>query len=140
MNGAPPGATYHRNMTVALNHTIVSSRDKQRSATFLAEILGRPDPISFGPFLVVELDNGASLDFLDADGEIAQQHYAFLIGEDDFDDIFGRIRDRGLEHWADPFQRRSGEINRNDGGRSVYFEDPDGHLLEVITRPYGSGG
>lgn len=126
-------------MPVQLDHTIVSSRDKQRSASFLAEILGRPSPTAFGPFLVVELDNGASLDFDDTDGEIVPQHYAFLIGEDDFDEIYGRIRDRGLEHWADPFRRRSGQINHNDGGRGVYFEDPDGHLLEVITRPYGSG-
>jgi catechol 2,3-dioxygenase-like lactoylglutathione lyase family enzyme len=126
-------------MTVALNHTIVSSRDKKQSATFLAEILGRADPIPFGPFLVVELDNGASLDFHDTDEDITPQHYAFLISEDDFDDIFGRIRERGLEYWADPFKSRAGQINRNDGGRGVYFDDPDGHLLEVITRPYGSG-
>jgi catechol 2,3-dioxygenase-like lactoylglutathione lyase family enzyme len=98
-------------MSVQLNHTIVWCRDKQRSATFLTEILGRPMPTRFGPFLVVEVDNGASLDFHETDGEIAPQHYAFLIGEDDFDEIFG-----------------------------VYFEDPDGHLLEFITRPYGSGG
>ncbi len=64
---------------------------------------------------------------------------SFLIGEDDFDEIFGRVRERGLAHWADPGRQESGAINRNDGGRGVYFEDPDGHLLEVITRPYGSG-
>jgi catechol 2,3-dioxygenase-like lactoylglutathione lyase family enzyme len=127
-------------MTVQLNHTIVAARDKQRSATFLSEILGLPEATRFGPFLVVEVDNGASLDFHDTEGEITPQHYAFLIGEDDFDDIFGRIQDRGLEYWADPFKSRPGEINRNDGGRGVYFDDPDGHLLEVITRPYGSGG
>jgi catechol 2,3-dioxygenase-like lactoylglutathione lyase family enzyme len=127
-------------MTVQLNHTIVAARDKQRSATFLTEILGLPEATRFGPFLVVEVDNGASLDFHDTEGEITPQHYAFLIGEDDFDDIFGRIQDRGLEYWADPFKSRPGEINRNDGGRGVYFDDPDGHLLEVITRPYGSGG
>jgi len=126
-------------MTVQLNHTIVQCHDKQRSATFLTEILGLPEPVGFGPFLVVEVDNGASLDFDESDGEIARQHYAFLIGEDDFDEIFGRICDRGLEYWADPFKSRPGEINRNDGGRGVYFDDPDGHLLEVITRPYGSG-
>jgi catechol 2,3-dioxygenase-like lactoylglutathione lyase family enzyme len=126
-------------MTVQLNHTIVQCSDKQRSATFLTEILGLPDPVRFGPFLVVEVDNGASLDFDESDREIARQHYAFLIGEDDFDEIFGRIRDRGLRYWADPFKSRPGEINRNDGGRGVYFDDPDGHLLEVITRPYGSG-
>ncbi len=127
-------------MTVQLNHTIVQCRDKQRSATFLTEILGLADPVRFGPFLVVEVDNGASLDFDESDEEIARQHYAFLIGEDDFDVIFGRIRDRGLRYWADPFKSRPGEINHNDGGRGVYFDDPDGHLLEVITRPYGSGG
>jgi len=127
-------------VTVELNHTIVQCRDKQRSAAFLTEILGLPDPVRFGPFLVVEVDNGASLDFDESDGKIARQHYAFLIGEDDFDEIFSRIRDRGLQYWADPFKSRPGEINRNDGGRGVYFDDPDGHLLEVITRPYGSGG
>jgi catechol 2,3-dioxygenase-like lactoylglutathione lyase family enzyme len=127
-------------MSVRLNHTIVWCRDKQRSATFLTEILGRPTPTRFGPFLVVEVDNGVSLDFHEIDGEIASQHYAFLIGEADFDNIFGRIRERGLAHWADPGQTRPGEINRNDGGRGVYFEDPDGHLLEILTRPYGSGG
>jgi catechol 2,3-dioxygenase-like lactoylglutathione lyase family enzyme len=127
-------------MSVQLNHTIVWCRDARRSAAFLADILGRPAPTRFGPFLVVEVDNGVSLDFHAVDGKVASQHYAFLVGEDGFDAIFGRIRERGLKHWADPGQTRAGEINRNDGGRGVYFEDPDGHLLEIITRPYGSGG
>lgn len=127
-------------MTVQLNHAIVWCRDKQRSASFLAEMLGRPEPKPWGPFHIVGVDNDVSLDFHDTDGEIASQHYAFLIGEHEFDDVYGRIRERRLEHWADPMQSRAGEINRNDGGRGVYFEDPDGHLLEVITRPYGSGG
>ena len=126
-------------MTVQLNHTIVWCRDQQRSATFLAEMLGRPKPVRFGPFLVVELDNGASLDFHEVDGKIAAQHYAFLIGEDDFDAVFSRIEERGLKHWADPGRTRPGKINRRDGGLGVYFEDPDGHFLEVLTRPYGSG-
>jgi catechol 2,3-dioxygenase-like lactoylglutathione lyase family enzyme len=127
-------------VSVQLNHTIVQCHDKRRSAQFLTEILRLPDPKPFGPFLVVELDNGASLDFDETDDEVTRQHYAFLIGEGDFDEIFGRIRDRGLDYWADPFKSRPGEINHNDGGRGVYFDDPDGHLLEVITRPYGSGG
>jgi len=125
---------------IELNHTIVWCRDRQRSAGFLAEILGRPTPGRFGPFLVVELDNGVSLDFYQTGGEVAAQHYAFLIGEDDFDRVFARIRERGIGYWADPGQEQPGRINRNDGGRGVYFEDSDGHLLEVITRPYGSGG
>jgi catechol 2,3-dioxygenase-like lactoylglutathione lyase family enzyme len=127
-------------MSVSLNHTIVWCRDQQRSATFLSEILGRPRPTRFGPFLVVELDNGISLDFHETDDAVAPQHYAFLVGEGDFDDIFGRIRHRGLKHWADPGRTRPDQINRNDGGRGVYFADPDGHLLEILTRPYGSGG
>jgi len=126
-------------VTAQLNHTIVWCRDKRRSATFLAEVLGLPQPIRFGPFLVVELANGVSLDFHDLDEDIASQHYAFLIAESDFDQVFARLRERGLEHWADPGQKHAGAINHNDGGRGMYFEDPDGHLLEVITRPYGSG-
>lgn len=128
-------------MALTFNHTIVHSRDSKRSSAFLAGILGLPEPHRFGPFLLVELANGVSLDFIDAGPDpIAPQHYAFLIGEDDFDAVFGRIRARGLDHWADPHQTRPGQINRNDGGRGVYFEDPDGHLLEIFTRPYGSGG
>ena len=109
------------------------------SARFLAEMLGRPTPTRFGHFDVVELDNGVSLDFAESDGPIRPQHYAFLISETDFDAVLSRIRERGLEHWADPMHHRPGEINHNDGGRGVYFPDPDGHYLEVITRPYGSG-
>jgi len=127
-------------MSVQLNHTIVWCRDKQTSAKFLTGVLGLPQPTRFGPFLVVELSNGVSLDYHETDDEIASQHYAFLIGEADFDQIFERIRERGLKYSADPGQHRPNEINRNDGGRGVYFEDPDGHLLEIITRPYGSGG
>ena len=127
-------------MSVRLNHTIVWCRDKRKSATFLTEVLGLPAPTRFGPFLVVELSNGVSLDFHEVDGKIALQHYAFLVGEKDFDAIFARIRERDLGYWADPGKSRAGKINRNDGGRGVYFDDPDGHLLEVITRPYGSKG
>ncbi len=127
-------------MSVQLNHTIVGCRDKKVSAKFLADVLGLPAPSRFGPFLVVEAANGVSLDYHDTDGNIAPQHYAFLISEDEFDEIFGRVRERGLEYWADPAQSQAGRINRNDGGRGVYFQDPDGHLLEIITRPYGSGG
>lgn len=127
-------------MSIRFNHTIVPSRAKEESARFLADILGLPNPRPFGPFLVVDLDNEASLDFIDAgDHEFDVQHYAFLIDEDDFDRVFERIRERGLEYWADPFKEQPSEINHRDGGRGVYFSDPDGHLLEVLTRPYGSG-
>ncbi len=126
-------------MAVHLNHTIVHARDSHLSAAFLADILGLPPPTRFGPFVVVEVDNGVSLDFLDTDAPIASQHYAFLISEVEFDQVFDRIRGRGLPYWADPGRSRPGEINHGDGGRGMYFDDPDGHFLEVLTRPYGSG-
>lgn len=126
-------------MAVQLNHTIVAARDKKVSATFLAEILGLPEPKPFGPFLGVETSNEVTLDYIDTDAEIVGQHYAFLVTEEEFDSIFGRIQERGLDYWADPGKRMPSEINHNDGGRGVYWEDPDGHFLEIITRPYGSG-
>src|SRR6202011_1047352 len=88
-----------RTMAVQLNHTIVSAHDKQASANFLAEILGLPTPAPFGPFVMVQADNDVTLDFLDSRGEIAPQHYAFLVTEREFDVIFGRIRERGLSYW-----------------------------------------
>ncbi len=126
-------------MPVQLNHTIVAARDKRESAAFLAEILGLAPPTTYGPFAVVELDNDVSLDFVD-DPEIHRRHYAFLVSEEEFDQIFGRITARGLAYWADPFERQPGRINTNDGGRGVYWADPAGHNLEIITRPYGSSG
>jgi catechol 2,3-dioxygenase-like lactoylglutathione lyase family enzyme len=126
-------------MAAELNHTIVWCRDKAQSSTFLANILGRPPPTPLFHFMVVELDNNVSLDFMEKEGNIALQHYAFLIGESDFDAVFARVRAEGLSYWADPARSRPNEINRNDGGRGFYFADPNGHQLEVITRRYGSG-
>src|SRR2546425_2659988 len=126
-------------MSPKLNHTIVWCRDKQMSAQFLADMLGLPEPKAWGPFHIIEVDNDLSLDFHDVEGEVESQHYAFLITEPEFDEVLGRIQARGLEYWADPALHRAGEINHNDGGRGVYWCDPDGHVLEVITRPYGSG-
>ena len=126
-------------MAVQLNHTIVSAHDKQVSADFLAEILGLSTPAPFGPFMTVQADNEVTLDFIDSGGEIVSQHYAFLVSDGEFDEIFGRIRERELSYWADPYHREPGEINTRDGGRGLYFDDPDGHNLEILTRPYGSG-
>jgi catechol 2,3-dioxygenase-like lactoylglutathione lyase family enzyme len=126
-------------MSVQLNHTIVSCRDQQRSAAFLSGILGLPPATRFGRFLVVEADNGVSLDFAETSGPITAQHYAFLVGEKEFDAAFDRIGEQDLPYWADPGQTQRGTLNHRDGGRGLYFEDPDGHLLEIITRPYGSG-
>ena len=126
-------------MTVKLNHTIVHSRDPRDAANFFAEVFGLGKPVPFGPFLDVEVGNEVTLAFLDAeDMEIQIQHYAFLVSEQEFDQIFGRVKARGLKYWADPGRKQEGEINRHYGGRGVYFQDPSGHLLEIITKPYGS--
>jgi len=124
-------------MPVQLNHTILWVRDKEESSTFLADVLGLAPPTTYGPFRVVQVDNEVSLDFHNVDGEVSQQHYAFLVGESEFDEILGRIQERNLTYWADPAQQIPNDINTNDGGRGVYWEEPSGHLLEIITRPYG---
>jgi catechol 2,3-dioxygenase-like lactoylglutathione lyase family enzyme len=126
-------------VTVKLNHTIVHSRNPRAAADFYSGLFGLSAPVPFGPFLDVEVGNEVTLAFLDAgDMEVQTQHYAFLVSEAEFDQIFGRVRERGLHYWADPGKNREGEINRHYGGRGVYFEDPSGHLLEIITRPYGA--
>ena len=126
-------------MVAQLNHTIVAASDKHESATFLSEILGLPAPQPFGHFLVVSTGNGVSLDFADTDGDVTGQHYAFLITEEEFDEVFARVQERGITYWPNPWQGNEGQINHNDGGRGFYFQDPSGHFLEVLTRPYGSG-
>ena len=126
-------------MAVQLNHHIVHARDPVASANYLAEMLGLAAPTRFGPFMIVEADNEVSLDFMQSDGDIALGHYAFLVSEEEFDVIFGRIQASGVDYFADPHAQQKGEINHHDGGRGVYWADPDGHWLEIITRPYGSG-
>jgi hypothetical protein len=127
-------------MNVELNHTLVHSKDRWAAAADVAAVLGRPAPTAYGPFAVVELDNGASLDFMDVDDDVCVQHYAFLVGEEEFDAVQSRLAEAGRTWWADPHKHRPGEINHGDGGRGLYWDGPDGHWLEIITRPYGSGG
>ena len=126
-------------MAVTLNHTIIHASDPAASAAFLTELRALEPPRRLGHFTIVQVGD-TSLDFLRTDGEIASRHFAFLVSEAEFDAIFARIADRGLPVWADPFHREPGRINHWDDGRGVYFEDPDGHNLEILTRPYGSGG
>jgi catechol 2,3-dioxygenase-like lactoylglutathione lyase family enzyme len=126
-------------MAVQLNHTIVATSDKIANARFLADLLGLPEPEPFGPFMCVQASNDVTLDYLETNEDIVPQHYAFLVSEAEFDEIFGRIKAQELAHWADPAHQSPGEINTRDGGRGVYFDDPDGHILEILTRPYGSG-
>ncbi len=123
-------------MAVHLNHTIVPARDKEASALFLTEILGLSPPTRFGPFMCVETANGVNLDYMERGGAFLPGHYAFLVSEEEFDGIFERATDRGLRYWADPGHTREGVVN--DHGRGFYFEDPSGHNMEVLTRPYGT--
>jgi extradiol dioxygenase family protein len=126
-------------MTVTLNHTIVHAHDKEATAKFLTDILGLAPHRNLAHFAVVQVGE-TSLDLIQTDEKIASRHFAFLVSEAEFDQIFARLRARGIAYWADPFHRQPGEINHWDDGRGVYFDDPNGHLLEVITRAYGSGG
>jgi catechol 2,3-dioxygenase-like lactoylglutathione lyase family enzyme len=125
----------------ALNHTIVHCRDGATSSTFLTEVLGIDAPKEWGPFHVVELGNGVSLDYMTTGPEydFLSGHYAFLVTEAEFDEIFGRIQERRLDYFADPHGNEPGEINHHDGGRGVYWDDPDGHRLEILTVPHGGG-
>ena len=122
-------------MAVALNHTIIPSHDKKSSAAFLAEVLGLADPVPFGHFMAIETANGVSLDYDDGEG-FRSQHFAFLVSEEEFDEIFSRVTAKGVPYFADPQHQRSDEVNHNHGGRGFYFPDPDGHNMEVLTQPY----
>ncbi|MCK1794831.1 VOC family protein [Streptomyces sp. XM4193] len=125
-------------MPVELNHTIVHSRDRRESAEFFVELLGLTAPVEFGPFLAVQLSNHVTLDFATVpEADITPQHYAFLVSDAEFEAAYALIGERGIEHWADPRKQHPGEINHNDGGRGVYFADPSGHYMELITVPYG---
>jgi catechol 2,3-dioxygenase-like lactoylglutathione lyase family enzyme len=127
-------------MAVELNHTIVAARSREESAGFLAGILGLEVGPPFGRFLPVETANGVTLDFADSDDEhIPAQHYAFLITEKEFDGCLERIGAAGVTFYPDPRLSQPGELNRRDGGRGLYFRDPTGHVMEILTRPYGSG-
>ncbi|MEU9750788.1 MULTISPECIES: VOC family protein [Streptomyces] len=123
-------------MPARLDHTIVHSRDRFASARFLAELIGEPEPKSFGPFASLPLDGGVTLDYLDAPAEIVSQHLAFLVSEDEFDEIFARMKERELPYWAGPMHEKPQRINHLFGGRGVYLDDPDGHSIEFITRTY----
>jgi catechol 2,3-dioxygenase-like lactoylglutathione lyase family enzyme len=125
-------------LSVELNHTIVASRDNRESAEFLTDLLDLDITAEWGPFIAVALGNGVTLDFATVPADdITPQHYAFLVSDEVFDAAYARITERGITHWADPHRERPGEINRNDGGKGVYFLDPSGHYMELITVPYG---
>ncbi|MEV6162633.1 VOC family protein [Streptomyces sp. NPDC052052] len=124
-------------MSVELNHTIVHASNNRESAEFLAAILGLEVGAEWGPFVPVATANGVTLDFATTpEASIAGQHYAFLVSEAEFDTAYARIKEQGITYYADPHHQHPGEINHNHGGRGIYFPDPDGHAMEIITRPY----
>jgi catechol 2,3-dioxygenase-like lactoylglutathione lyase family enzyme len=123
-----------------LNHHIVSAHDAEDTARFFVDVLGLDPAVRLGEFAVLKVSGDTTLDFIAAGTDFATQHYAFLVTEHEFDEIFERIRQRGLEYWSDPMHDDPGRVNEWDDGRGVYFDDPNGHRLEIITRPYGSGG
>ncbi|MFD7325441.1 VOC family protein [Streptomyces sp. NPDC059875] len=125
-------------MSVSFNHTIIAAKDSKESALFFRELLELPEAPSWGPFTNIQLTDGVLLQFATPPPhiEIQMQHYALLIDDELFDRAYRRLCDRGVEHWADPQMQRPGEINNGHGGRGVYFKDPAGHAIELITRPY----
>jgi catechol 2,3-dioxygenase-like lactoylglutathione lyase family enzyme len=125
-----------------LNHIIIPAHDKNVSAKFLGDILGVKPDAQWGPFIPVRTANGVTLDFVDSK-DVRTQHYAFLVDDKEFDAGLARLKKDGIRIYAGPHKEGPGEINRreinrHDGGRGVYFEDPNGHLLELITTPYGT--
>src|SRR5689334_20218689 len=127
-------------MAVQLNHTILQAHDRDLTADLLTDLLGLAPAATYGPFRVVALGNDVSVDVAYARGPVHPQHYAFLVSEEEFDQIWDRIKQRGLTFWADPHHTQPERINTHDGGRGLYWSDPDGHNLEIITVPYGGWG
>ncbi|MEU1891797.1 MULTISPECIES: VOC family protein [Streptomyces] len=123
--------------TVQLNHTAVYAKDRRLSAEFIAAILGVEVAAPFGPFLPVDLGNGVTLDYYElTDEPIQAQHYAFLVPDEQFDAMIARLEAVGVTYYADPNHTEPGAINRLFGGRGAYFDDPSGHNMEIMTRPY----
>ncbi|MEU7701997.1 VOC family protein [Streptomyces sp. NPDC039028] len=123
-------------MAVTFNHTIIAAKDRHVSARFFRELLELPEAPSWGPFVNVQLADGVLIQFAEPPVDIQMQHYAFLVDDELFERAYARLREQGVEHWADPQMKRPGETNSEHGGRGVYFKDPGGHAFELITRPY----
>jgi catechol 2,3-dioxygenase-like lactoylglutathione lyase family enzyme len=120
-------------MTILLDHTIVSAHDKVAAARFFADIFGLEVAPPMGPFAPVRVNEGLTLDFQERD-RFDGQHYAFHVDEQEFDAIFGRVKAAGIPYGSGPHSLEDGQINHRHGGRGVYFKDPNGHVLELLTR------
>jgi catechol 2,3-dioxygenase-like lactoylglutathione lyase family enzyme len=123
-------------MTIELNHTIVPARDKEASVRFYERMFGFKYEGPLGHFAPIRIPSQSlSLDFDDRES-FQPQHYAFKVSEAEFDEIFARIREAGLAYGSEPWAPENGQINHWNGGRGVYFRDPNGHMLELLTRDY----
>jgi catechol 2,3-dioxygenase-like lactoylglutathione lyase family enzyme len=120
-------------MSIELNHIIIPAHDKHASATFLADILGVPVGEPAGPFVPITVSNGVTLDYMNSK-DFHSHHCAFLVSDEEFDAAFARVQDAGVTYYADPGHAEPGEINHRWGGRGVYFNDPNGHNMEILTR------
>jgi catechol 2,3-dioxygenase-like lactoylglutathione lyase family enzyme len=123
----------NKDMPITLNHTIVPSHDKESSARFFADLFGFEYTGLNGHFAPVQVNDTLTLDW-DTREHFEGHHYAFLVNDQEFDAIFGRIKDRGVVYGSGPGTPTDGQINRRLGGRGLYFADPDGHLMEIMTR------
>ena len=122
---------------VQLDHHAVYATDRGLSAEFIAAVLGLEVGAPFGPFLPVDLGNGVTLDYYELrDEPVQSQHYAFLVPDRQFDSMIARLQMLDVIYYADPRHSEPGRINRLFGGRGAYFKDPDGHNMEIMTRPY----
>ena len=120
-------------MPITLNHTIVPARDKVASAEFFARIFGLTYEGTMGHFAQLKVNDSLTLDFDNSD-EFESHHYAFHVSDEEFDAIFNRIKAEDLRYGSEPFESENLQINNRRGGRGVYFKDPDGHMLELLTR------
>jgi catechol 2,3-dioxygenase-like lactoylglutathione lyase family enzyme len=120
------------NMPILLDHTIVPARDKLASATFFAEIFGLSVKSADGYFAQVQVNDSLTFDFSD-EPKPQSHHYAFHISDTEFEAIYERVKAKGLPYGSGPYNHTDGKIYTRRGGRGFYFEDPNGHLLEVMT-------
>ena len=119
-------------MPITLNHTIVPSRDTVAAQQWFARIFGlQPEPM-MGHFAPVRVNESLTFDFDNADG-FEGHHYAFLVSDEEFDAIHERVKQEGIVWGSDPWDYQNQRLNSRRGGRGVYFPDPDGHLLELMT-------
>lgn len=125
-------------MQISLNHTIVNAKDKVESARFYEKIFGFEFLKVWEHFAVVKVNSTLTLDFLTKE-KFSKQHYAFKVTEDQFDVILHRIIEEGLPYGSDPYDRDNMKVNHHYGGRGVYFPDPSGHILEILTADYDIG-